>query len=354
MPMQKDFWEDAPMFNNPWEDPPMDFLPPVNVVGEPEPPMEPMPYPTMPQLPPMSPSPFDGMDTNAIIQLLQRGGSGAISVLQRILGGGGGGGSSGANGNPMDFIMRLINGGQGMGNGILENPMLIPSLVSAMNQWKDSDRYMERSEEWAQQADPFGRERAGYQDRLRGLMTDPENYLKNDPAYQSQLRLAMNPVQSKMRARGYGNSGNMLSELTRVSSDTTNKYINELRDDLGNFSGAQFGPDTAARLRQGGLDASVRSRNAALDALMYPFAATAFNQQGKPPGGGTGSQGGLPPWLTDLFRSGGTSSEGPGGFVPPQPSPANNGSGEDNVDDRYGYYGNGYPQPYNPNTNPFE
>jgi hypothetical protein len=282
--------------------------------------------------------PSGGFSTQDLFRILQQGGSQGLSILGRIIQAAGGG----SGGNPLGFLERLIGGGSGLGNGILENPLLLPSLVAARQQWKDSDRYMERADSWANQADPFGSQRPQYQEHLQRLMTDPEGYVKDDPFYQSMLRTSMNPVASKMRARGYGNSGNILSELTRVSSDVTNKYVGDLADRLGRFGGAQFGPETAANMRMRGLEGSINSRNAALNSLMYPFLATAFNQQGR--GGNTGGgNGGGGFNINDIFNlfpgnpnsrypSGGDDDEGITNN--PTPSPAYPGSGEDNIYDR--------------------
>lgn len=146
----------------------------------------------------------------------------------------------------------------------IDPTLLAAALSTAYNHYKDSDRYIDMSEKYADQLDPFGKQRPMYQEQLARLMTDPEGYVKNDPAYQSMLRLTLNPVESKMRARGYGNSGNILSELTRVAGDTTNKYVGDLRKDLGQFAGSQFGPASAASILQTGMQGSINSRNQAL------------------------------------------------------------------------------------------
>lgn len=162
----------------------------------------------------------------------------------------------------LSSFFRTIFGNSG--SNVMNPAMLATYLGTAYNHYKDSDRYTNMAEKYASQLDPFNKERPGYQDQLRLLMTDPESYLKNDPAYASTLRLAINPVQSMMRSKGYGNSGNILSALTQVAGDTTNKYLGDLRKDLGNFSGAQFGPNAAAAILGQGMQGSINSRNQAL------------------------------------------------------------------------------------------
>jgi hypothetical protein len=166
---------------------------------------------------------------------------------------------------PTDWssILRSIFGNPSGGN-VMNPAMLATYLGTVYNHYKDSDRWTSMAEKYADQLDPFGKERPGYQDQLRSLMTDPEGYVKNDPAYASMMRMALNPVQSMMRSKGYGNSGNILTALTQVAGDTTNKYLSDLRKDLGNFSGAQFGPNAAASILSQGMAGSIGSRNQAL------------------------------------------------------------------------------------------
>lgn len=199
------------------------------------------------------------------------------------------------------------------------DPMLLAAaLTTAYNHFKDSDRYMNIAEKYTDRLDPFGSQRGMYQNQLAQLMTDPESYVKNDPAYQSMLRLSLNPAESKMRARGYGNSGNILSELTRVAGDVTNKYVGDLRKDLGNFGGAQFGPGAAAGLLQTGMQGSINSRNQALGDI---FAGIRGSGAFRP---GSGSN-----WILDLIRGfggGNTPPTTPGtGTPPPTGTPPYNG-----------------------------
>ncbi len=203
------------------------------------------------------------------------------------------------------------------------DPMLLAAgLATAYNHYKDSDRYVTMAEKYADQMDPFGKQRPMYQDQLARLMSNPEEYLKNDPAYKSMLRLGVDPAMSKMRARGYGNSGNILSELTRLSGDVTNKYVGDLRKDLGGFAGANIGPGAAASLLSTGMQGSINSRNQALGDIFAGIMAS----------GGTGSNSTISSIInaiTNAFKpSGGTKPpaiitdpDDPGFIGPPAPGP---------------------------------
>lgn len=188
----------------------------------------------------------------------------------------------------------------------IDPALLASGLAAAWNHYKDSDRYVSMAEKYADRLDPFNSQRGMYQNRLAELMTDPESYMKNDPAYKSMLRLGVDPAMSKMRARGYGNSGNILSELTRLTGDVTNKYIGDLRKDLGNFSGAQFGPGAAASILGTGMQGSINSRNAALGDIFAGIMASG----GTKPGSTIDS---IADWFTRTF--------GGGGGGPPQTMP---------------------------------
>lgn len=166
--------------------------------------------------------------------------------------------------NFSDIFNNIFGNSGGENRNNLNPAMIAAYLAQAYNHYRDSDRYQTTAESYADRLDPFASQRGQYQTMLHNLMTDPQGYVQNDPFYQGQMRLALGPAQSQMRAKGFGNSGNILSELTKLSGDVTSKYINELRDDLGTFSGAQFGPGAAAAILGQGLQGSIDSRNQAL------------------------------------------------------------------------------------------
>lgn len=160
------------------------------------------------------------------------------------------------------IISGIFKGNSGMGG--LSPALLAAYLGQTWNHFKDSDRYLDIADKYSGKLDPFGSQRDQYQAQLARLMSDPEGFLKNDPFLQGQIRLAVDPARSIMRAKGYGNSGNILSELTKLSGDVTSKYIGDLRKDLGNFSGAQFGPGAMANLLGTAMTGSINSRNSAI------------------------------------------------------------------------------------------
>ncbi len=219
---------------------------------------------------------------SALSQLPQ----GAMNLLKPFMPTGGGPPGSGGNGDKMD-------------------PMLLAAaMTGAWNHYKDADRYITQSEKYAGQMDPFGDQRKGWQYKLHQLMDDPQGYLKNDPGYQSTLKLALDPAASQMRSKGYGNSGNILSELTKLSGDVTNKYLGAEKDRLAHWGGADIGPGAAGDLLRTGLQGSIDSRNAALGDI---FAGLR----------GSGVSGGINDWISRLFGNGG----GDGGFnVAPPPA----------------------------------
>lgn len=226
--------------------------------------------------------------------------------LMRLLSTGSGGGTGGGG----NALLRLLGGlggglaslfGNGGGNGLtglFGSNGLLPGLAGLFTGLQDSDKYMRMANEASSRFDPFSSQRGTYQDLLKQLATDPQSYLQNDPGYQSTLKLALNPVESKMRSMGYGNSGNMLTELTKVSGDVTNKYLGEMMDRFGKFGGAQFGPEAAANLYGQGIRASVDARNGGLASLFAglngPGSSNAI----------TNGLNGLGNWFSNLFDGG--------------------------------------------------
>lgn len=212
-------------------------------------------------------------------RILQAGGSQASSLIRSLLSSGG----SAASG----LIQALTSGG---GQGVVNPAMIAAALGTAYNHYRDSDRYTDMAERYASQLDPFGAQRPYYQDRLRALTEDPQKFLENDPGYNSLLRLTVDPAMSKMRAKGYGNSGNILSELTKLSGDVANKYLGEEKNRLLQAGGAQFGPGAAAGLLSTGLQGSINSRNAALGDIFSILGLqnrSSYNNQGTNNGSGT-------------------------------------------------------------------
>jgi hypothetical protein len=208
---------------------------------------------------------------------------------------GGGGGGGGAN-----SLLNLLGGGARaigsglLGNGgllgLLGNPSLIPSLVQGISGLRDADKYMDRANEYAEDADPFGKHRGFYGDRLRQLYDDPSS-IADTPGYRFALSQGSENLARTLGSRGLAHSGKMSTDMMEFAQGLASQTFDREAQRLAGLAGAQFGPETAARLRMQGLDSSVRARNGALAALMFPFGN---NQGGGPQGNGLD-------WFSQLF-----------------------------------------------------
>lgn len=198
----------------------------------------------------------------------------------------------------MDAIGQFGNNlVQGISNG-LSNPMLIPSLTAAYNQYQDSDRYMDYGRQAAGMASPVTTDqRQAQNQRYLDLQNNPNAHLNNSPSYQAALSQGLDAVQRKQLAGGYAGSGNMMTALSDHAGKTAAQFIDQDMQRLRKDAGYDFNPAHAASLFMQGVDSSINSRNAALDALMFPFAPqpTTINNNtggGGQNGGGGGQNGG--------------------------------------------------------------
>ena len=195
-------------------------------------------------------------------------------------------------------------GGTGGSAGNLQ--YLLPALATAYNQYQNSDRYMDIAKSMTGILDPFQSQRGQYQGELSQLMNDPNAALKNDPAFQSMQNLGLGAL----------NRGNMTKQGGVTNADDIAysqqlmaQYIPQREQQLAQLSGAQFGPGAAASLLQTGMQGSINSRNAALQAAMFPFGGQANpGANGNP--ANTVAPGGMP-------KTGGTPSVTSGGSTPP-------------------------------------
>jgi hypothetical protein len=177
---------------------------------------------------------------------------------------------SGGNGNPTDWgkYFGQIMGTDGNGSP-RDTALLLASLGMAGKQWKDAGQYMDKTTEWAKGANPFGDQRAGYGQQLAALYADPSS-LKNNPAYQFTLDAGMNALGPQQAAKG-GGYGNQARTMVDYAQGAASKVWNDETNRLAHLAGADIGPEAAARLQMAGLDASVKSQNAALGSAMFPF-----------------------------------------------------------------------------------
>lgn len=209
---------------------------------------------------------------------------------------------------PLDIAQPAVmpnTGGSGLGNifsdavnwftnGGLTSPAgYLAGIGMATKQWNDADKWMDKTEQWAKDADPFGKYRAGYGDQLQRLNENPSEYLKTLPGYQAALDASSTQGIQRL-IRGQQGMSNTINDITAAAGDVANKTYASESDRLAKLAGANIDPSTAARLRQAGLEGSIASQNAALGSLMAPFGS-----QMQQNGSGTGSGGG---GIGDLIR----------------------------------------------------
>lgn len=223
-----------------------------------------------------------------------------------------GGGGSGGGGGSSSWLSQILDMFPGVSSGDPSQAMLLPALIAAMNQWKDSDRYMDYGREAAGMASPVSNdERLKSLQRYRSIEDDPNGYLTNSPLYQAALRQGLNTVERSQAAKGNLGSGEMLMALQEVGQDTAAKYVDKDLQRIREDAGFQFNPAHAASLYMQGVQGSIDSRNSALGSMMFPFMMRAQQnasgggqpitinnqvggpQQGRPTGSPTGGGGSI-------------------------------------------------------------
>jgi len=220
-----------------------------------------------------------------------------------------------------NFITGAVNtAGQvvGAGNGI------IPAAVQAYKQWNDANKYIDMGKTASEQADPFGRYRRGYGDRLQNLYDDP-SAIANTPGYKFALNQALDSTQSRLRAQGLSGGSAMQKSLTDEASGMAAQTWDKEANRLAMLSGAQFDPAKAAMMQMEGGKLAVESQNKALDALFTPFrnggGNTTINNNtgGGSNGGGSGGSGGgghvTPAQAANAFQRL-AAAAGPSGILP--------------------------------------
>jgi hypothetical protein len=212
------------------------------------------------------------------------------------------GGSNGGTGSPVnweDYIRQVTGiGGDSSGSGMSprDQALFLASMGMAGKQWNDAGKYMDKTDEWAKDADPFGDQRSFYEGKLKDLYTDP-NYLENMPAYKARMQASLNTLGPQMAAKG-GGYGNAAGEMIKAAQTVASTEFDNEAKRLSGLAGAQFGPEAAARMRLGGLDASIRSQNSALGSMMFPFGSGGMmggngpGQNNNRTGGGSNKTGG--------------------------------------------------------------
>lgn len=125
--------------------------------------------------------------------------------------------------------------GSAVGGGF---SMGLPSLLSAYNMGTGlyglyNAEEARRAAKQPQVYDPFGPQRAQYQQQLAELTADPSK-IQSDPGYTSGLQA----VQRTMAAQGYLGSGNMMNEIANFGGNFYNQAVSR----LSGLAGANIGP----------------------------------------------------------------------------------------------------------------
>lgn len=108
--------------------------------------------------------------------------------------------------------------------------------------------------------DPFGDQRAGYQDRLRQVVENPEEFFKNDPGYRFLQNEGLRAAQMSAGPGGrYGSSNAAQWAQDRALGTAATQRFNEIAA-LSPLAGAQFGPESYAGLYRDAFKAAGEAR----------------------------------------------------------------------------------------------
>lgn len=204
-----------------------------------------------------------------------------------------------------DFGQVLTDGLATLGGNLaqtasnyLTNPMTIPSLITAKQQWDQAGNYQKDAEKYAAQLDPFGSQRGMYQGKLADIWNDPQAFL-DAPAYQQLRKDNVAAAMSRAGAEGFNNSGRMAQEGMAYLQGKDWEQISKMRDQLAHNAGADIGPGAAAAILSEGMKGKYASQNAALAALGRPFNSngSSFNQGGNPTSGPGSVQQKVQDWI---------------------------------------------------------
>ena len=97
-----------------------------------------------------------------------------------------------------------------------------------------------------QMADPFASQRAGYQQQLSQLMSNPQAALTSNPFFQASNEQGMEAAQRSLRKMGMGVSGNAALELQKASQANMAGQFFPLAQLLGTFAGGNQNPAAAS------------------------------------------------------------------------------------------------------------
>ena len=149
-----------------------------------------------------------------------------------------------ANSGTQNFLQELFSrkqGGQGnsLGSDLVKG---LGGLLGSFAQQKSNTANTALGNKVMQQMDPFGAQRAGYQQKLADTYTNPMGTLQRPEiaGQLAQMKQVMDANDAKAGRRSqYGSRMNQLAEQQA-------KLMDSYRAQLGQFAGSQFGPNVGA------------------------------------------------------------------------------------------------------------
>ncbi len=182
--------------------------------------------------------------------------------------------------------------------GLSDDPTkasFLPAFLSAYQSWQNAGKYGDVAQQAADKyGDPFGQaSRDYYKNKLQASYDDPAAVL-SDPGHMATINSGIGQVSRADASKGYLGSGNMAVDLTDYTTQENNKFLSQYRKDLQPLTGAQFRPEGGDYLMKGA-ENEINAKNAALQAMMYPFGRQTTNNylQNQSSQGGSGTGGGL-------------------------------------------------------------
>jgi hypothetical protein len=202
--------------------------------------------------------------------------------------------NAGANGKlstqEASIFDQIVNGGVNAIQQYISNPSAIPSIAMALKAYNDAGRYSDKANEYANEANPFGKYREGYGQKLQDLYNDPSK-IADTAGYQFRLSQGMNLLSPKLASQ-HGSVGSGFASMQNYAQGlASTEYDNEVKR-LSGLAGANIGPETAAALRMNGLNNQVAAENAALGFLAQPAGQVNTGGGGSGSGSGAGNLGG--------------------------------------------------------------
>lgn len=160
-------------------------------------------------------------------------------------------GGSGGGGFSFDGFMKGNQGLFGSPGSWLSNATSAPSLwqlgtsiYSAMQANKAAKEQQAMVQKMMERSDPFGPQRAMYQQQLASAMTDP-NAFANSPGYLAAMKSSEEAIRRQAAKSGYLGSGNLLNTISENAADQMWKYRDQELQRLAQLAGAQFGPNVS-------------------------------------------------------------------------------------------------------------